>query len=239
MKIELDEGYMFGMGAFETIAVENRRPVFLKEHLRRLAEAMDFLEIDRQVREEEVREYLRQHPIHRGALKIMASAENLVYTARPNPYGEEQYRKGFLAGFGNARRNETSGFTYHKTFQYGDCLMEKRKAKRQGLDEVIFLNTKGQICEGAVSNIFFVKDKRIYAPEIACGLLPGIIRDYVYKTENVTDCILYTKDLNKFDECFLTNSLMGIMPVVKLGGQVFEKRQTAMRLLAGYRQIQE
>ena len=38
MNIVLDEGYLFGMGAFETVAVYDR-PVFLDRHLARLAEA--------------------------------------------------------------------------------------------------------------------------------------------------------------------------------------------------------
>lgn len=44
------------------------------------------------------------------------------------------------------------------------------------MDERIFLNTKGQICEGTVSNIFFVRDGRIYTPAIDSGLLPGTVR---------------------------------------------------------------
>ena len=43
MNIKLDEGFQFGLGAFETIAVENKNPVFLERHCRRLQKAADFL----------------------------------------------------------------------------------------------------------------------------------------------------------------------------------------------------
>ena len=43
MNIKLDEGFQFGLGAFETIAVENKNPVFLERHFRRLQKAADFL----------------------------------------------------------------------------------------------------------------------------------------------------------------------------------------------------
>ena len=45
MKIELDQGYQFGLGAFETIALEHGRPVFLRRHLNRMEKASDFLKL--------------------------------------------------------------------------------------------------------------------------------------------------------------------------------------------------
>ena len=43
MDIKLDEGFLFGLGAFETIAVENGKPLFLEQHLNRMQESADFL----------------------------------------------------------------------------------------------------------------------------------------------------------------------------------------------------
>ena len=37
----------------------------------------------------------------------------------------------------------------------------------------------GFISEGAVSNIFFIKNGIIFTPKIKCGLLPGIVRDFI------------------------------------------------------------
>ena len=45
---------------------------------------------------------------------------------------------------------------------------------------------------------------------------------------------LYPRQLGEFQECFVTNSLMGIMPVRKLGERIFPSRETADRLLAEY-----
>ena len=42
MEIKIDDGFQFGLGVFETIALEQGRPVFLKEHLRRMQTAADF-----------------------------------------------------------------------------------------------------------------------------------------------------------------------------------------------------
>ena len=49
MDIRLDEGFLFGMGAFETIAVEKGKPILLEKHLERLEQAADFFKLARAV----------------------------------------------------------------------------------------------------------------------------------------------------------------------------------------------
>ncbi|HIZ76400.1 MAG TPA: aminotransferase class IV [Firmicutes bacterium] len=234
--IHLDEGYMFGLGAFETIAVESNHCVLLKEHLSRLQKAIKFFQIRQKVTEQEVFQYLENRLMEHSVLKIMVSAKNIIFTTRQNPYGEEHFQKGFTLGFSDVRRNETSPLTYHKTFHYGDCLMEKRAAQEKGWDEPVFLNTKGEISEGATTNIFFVKDGIIVTPPIFSGLLNGILRQYVLSRENVVERIILADEVPTFDECFITNSLMGIMPVRQFGKTLFPERTVATRLHERYRQ---
>ena len=244
MKIELDQGYQFGLGAFETIALEHGKPVFLKRHLNRLAKAADFLKLDslesRGITCEGVLDYLtgiteeeKQH----GALKVMISEKNVVYQVRGNHYREEQYRQGFVMDFSEVRRNETSPLVYYKTMNYGDCIMEKRAAAEARKDERIFLNTCGEITEGTVSNIFFVRNGKLETPEMTCGLLPGIMREYLCETENVLETVIYPDMLGHFEECFVTNSLMGIMPVKRLGSVSFPKHSKTEELMGKYVKI--
>ena len=228
MKIELDQGYQFGLGAFETIALEHGHPVFLERHLNRMEKAAEFLKLgsleSRGIICEEVLDYLvniaeeeKQH----GVLKIMLSEKNVVFQVRGNHYREEQYRQGFVMDFSEIRRNETSPLVGYKTMNYGDCILEKRAAAETGMDERIFLNTCGEISEGTVSNIFFVRGGKLETPAMGCGLLPGIIREYLCETEETEETVIYQEMLNHYEECFVTNSLMGIMPVKQLGDRTF------------------
>ena len=89
------------------------------------------------------------------------------------------------------------------------------------MDERIFLNTCGEISEGTVSNIFFVRGGKLETPAMGCGLLPGIIREYLCETEETEETVIYQEMLNHYEECFVTNSLMGIMPVKQLGDRTF------------------
>lgn len=48
-----------------------------------------------------------------------------VFSMRDNPYTPDIYERGFAMDISNVRRNETSPFVYHKTMNYGDCILEK------------------------------------------------------------------------------------------------------------------
>lgn len=230
-----DDGYYFGIGAFETIAVENGMPQFLSQHYRRLLSALEFLNltVDFHQIEEKVNLALTGKEMQKGrkVLKITVSEKNILVTTRNNNYQKCDYEKGFVTALSNVRRNETSPFTYHKTLNYGDCILEKRHAKEIGIQEPVFLNTKGQIAEGATTNVFFVKNQQLISPPVSCGMLPGIMREYLYSAYPIKEQIIMPEDIEKFDEMFLTNSLLGIMPVRKLESHFFPSMDMGRKLL--------
>ena len=238
MNLHIDDGVQFGLGAFETIAVEKNKPVFLERHLQRLQHAADVFDLgnleNRQVTVNSIEDYLNSTYIEHGALKIILTKENVIFSDRKSPYTSAHYENGFTSAISSIRRNETSPLTFHKTLNYGDNILEKRAAINAGINEKIFLNTKGQICEGTVSNIFFVKEKKLYTPTLSCGLLPGILRAYILETYDVKETILYPEDLVTFDECFLTNSLMGIMPLFQIENVAFKERTVTNQLRKSY-----
>ena len=241
MEITLDEGYSFGLGAFETIVVKDGKLIFLDRHLRRLDRALHFLKIgtldERGITEKQVIDCVKQQKLKDGACKLTVSKKNVVFQQRQNPYTDDIRRTGFVMDFSSVRRNETSPLTAYKTLNYGDCILENRQAHGLGMNERIFLNQKGQISEGTVSNIFFVRSGKLYTPDLSCGLLPGILREYLCETENVEEAVIYPAELGQYEECFVTNSLMGIMPVNQLGEWKSESREVTNQLLKKYESI--
>lgn len=240
--LHLDEGYMFGLGAFETIAVYNSTPILLSYHLERLEKALSFFHIDKKIKEKDVHDFIFDKHIINGVVKIMVSKENTTFTTRENPYTEEDYQKGFTLDFSKVTRNESSPLTYYKSLNYGDNILEKRLAAQRNIDEPIFLNSRGEICEGACSNIFFVVNKTprmIYTPKTSCGLLEGTMRRYVLNNHLVTETIIRPKDIGKFNEVFITNSVMGIMPVSKLGDRTYSSRIVTNKVMKYYKEYMD
>ena len=233
-----DEGYFFGIGAFETIAVEQGHPVLLEHHYERLMRALDFLGISQSLASirAEVERVLRNTEMQTGrkVLKVTVSTQNTLVSVRENMYSAADYRRGFRTATSGVRRNETSPLTYHKTLNYGDCLMEKRRAKTEGVDEPVFLNTKGMICEGATTNVFFVKNGRLITPSVESGILPGIIREYICNRCEVEQREIVPEEAVQCEEMFLTNSLLGVMPVQSYDGHIFTAREKGDALLQMY-----
>lgn len=215
-KINLDSGFEFGHGLFETIDVKKSKAIFLEEHLKRLNEGLKALKIDKNIEHNQVIDAVKVLSITDGALKIIVSNDNTIFKGRENHYNEESYKLGFSIKKADTLRNETSSLTYMKTICYNENIIELNKAKEQGYQEVFFENTKGEICEGSLSNLFFIKDNIIYTPDVKCGLLNGIIRQWVIENFNVKEGFFTKEDLYQCDEIFLTNSLMGIMRVNKI-----------------------
>ena len=240
MKVQGDEGFFFGIGVFETIAVEHGMPVFLDKHYARLKAAMNFfkIEVPMQKIDAEVEQCLKQPEMKLGrkVLKLTVSSENLLVTTRENPYKEHDYQKGFSLEISNVRRNETSPFTYHKTLNYGENLWEKRSFKERGVDEPVFLNTKGAVSEGASTNIFLVKSGKIITPSVESGLLSGILREYICEKYEVEERLIQREELLECEEMFVTNSLLGIMPVRSLGEHCFGQRRISSQLLREYQE---
>lgn len=238
--MELDDGYFFGLGFFETIAVENGRPIFLDWHLERLVDSCTSLGISFSYSRKDVENILREKDCpSKGVLKIVASPKNTLFLTRENHYGPDDYEKGFCLAYSRVRRNETSPLTYRKSLNYGDCILEKRAVAGTKIQEPIFLNTRGEIAEGATTNLFFVKDGGLYTPETSCGLLPGILRRWILTEssrlgETVRQCRIHPEEVEDFDECFVTNSLLGIMPVTELEGVHFSSQEVTRRWMERY-----
>ncbi|CAL7891453.1 aminotransferase class IV [Fusobacterium necrophorum] len=232
MKIIVDDGFLFGAGVFETIKVEDGRAIFCEEHLRRLQKSLDFFDISQKISVKEIQAYLATQKEKNFALKIVVSARNILYLKRENPYLHQEKDRGVRLCFSKVLRNSSSAMVYHKTTQYYENLLEKKKAKQRQYDEVVFWNERGELAEGAVSNLFFLKGDQLYTPPVSCGLLPGIMRGKIMEYYPVEEKRILPEDLLNFDACFLTNSLMGVLWVREVGGIFYQKTKKIEKILA-------
>lgn len=237
--ITLDNGFFFGLGVFETILIKNNQPILLKEHLDRLNIGLKTLNINNYIEEEYARDQIKKLPGDNCAVKITVSDKNILFNKRDIPYKEEDYKIGFSLKVSNIRRNPSSPITYIKSINYIDNILEKQKAIDEGYNEVLFLNWKDQVTEGSLSNIFFVKDNKLYTPLVECGLLEGILRSWIISRYEVTQGHFTLEDIQKSDGAFLTNSIMGIMKVSKIEDVIMHTCPNINKLQTEYKQFLE
>ncbi len=82
-----------------------------------------------------------------------------------------------------------------------------RAALPKGLDEVIFLNERGEVCDGSITTVFFDRGQGMRTPPVSSGLLPGVLRAELDCLEEV----LLAEDLPRV-RLWVGNALRGLIP---------------------------
>ena len=93
------------------------------------------------------------------------------------------------------------------------------RAERAGAFEALLLNEQGRLVEGARSNLLVALDGRIFTPPLDDGCLPGTVRRRLLEAGTIAERPLVPKDLERAQGIFLTNSLVGVLPVGRLDGR--------------------
>jgi branched-chain amino acid aminotransferase len=128
-------------------------------------------------------------------------------------------------------RKATGIFSNLKTNNYLLYLMAAKQANQNGFNDSLILNTADRICEATTSNVFFIKDRKLYTPPLSegcvagvkrrelLGLLPGLgfpVNEFPLSKEMILD----------MDEGFLTNAIRGIQPVARIENRVYQSKFT-------------
>lgn len=237
-KIEVDSGYFFAKAIFETILITNK-PIFLERHIRRLNKSLEKFNIDIALNKEIIEEFIKINSLKNCVLKIVVSEKNIVATTREINYKREDYIKGFKLGISIVKRNTTSILPYIKSTSYVENLLEREKALISGKNEILFLNENNNIAECSTSNLFFVKDKKIFTPSVSCGLLNGIIRSWIIENYEVIQGKFKLNDLFEADEVFITNSIIGIMKVIELDTKIYTSCNVSEKIKNEYLKVVE
>ena len=192
---------------------------FLPGHLRRLASSARYFGF--RFREEPVRSALRSAIRNEAAtgpqkvrLLLARSGEvNVEISPLTTILKETGPARVTLSMVAVSSRDP---FVRHKTTHRGWRDEELRKARNDGFDEVIFLNERGEVAEGAITNLFVEMNGRLLTPPASCGLLEGIRRRRVLADRSLRaeERVLYPEDLMTCRRILLTNSVRGVVPAV-------------------------
>ncbi len=112
------------------------------------------------------------------------------------------------------RTRSTDCFYFHKTTHRPLYASALQAATQAGFDEVLFLNERDEVTEGAISNLFAVHGGRWSTPPIGCGVLPGVYRRHLLaERPQIEERILRLADLQSADALYLANAVRGLRRV--------------------------
>jgi len=265
-----DHGFLYGYGLFETIRAYKGQVFLLERHLSRLLNASMVLGLGLRLNAAELgkacidilaanglKDARLRLTVSRGEIDSFPGPVNcpnptvLVTANSYTPPPPEKYALGFRAMVASFPRLSQSPIVRLKSLSYLANIMARLEAEAAGLDESLFLNERGFITEGSISNIFLVTPpSSLITPPVKSGLLPGITRQVVMELAGslgikAVEDEVRLEDLRQFDEAFFTNSLIELMPLVEVrdnSGKIItigsgKPGPVTKRLMTAYREM--
>jgi len=234
-----DRGLTLADGLFETMRVRQGRVFQLERHLARLEQGLAVLRIpdvgdlrptvlDAVARfgaaDASVRVTVTRGVGSGGLLPPSHAVPTVIVTVGPLPaFSSDLYELGLTAHVPRGRRNPRAATAGLKTLSYTDAIVGLLDAQTQGADEALFLDVDGHCSEASASNLFVWTGETLVTPPVSCGALPGITRATVLEIATAMGlealerpCTL--DEVLASEEAFLTSSLRGIAPLVRIDG---------------------
>ena len=210
------DGWPDGEGIFETIRTEDSEVFELGRHMRRAVDAAAKQKIalpNEDLIRQAIIEVLSQEPHKVGRLRLMF-AQNLFVVAHFLYVDEASPAK--LTTLSDPSKATA---VLLKTYPYKHRLDLLATAKGQGFDEIICLNSDGEITEGAVSNFIFRIDGQWITTPLSSGVLPGAQRAIVIERCGVGVKAISRSDMARADAAFVISSLKIAISVSEIDGQ--------------------
>jgi para-aminobenzoate synthetase/4-amino-4-deoxychorismate lyase len=185
------------------------RFVRLERHLARMAESAAFfgIPLDRAAALGTLETAVRERT---EALRVrLTLAESGAFACTAVPLGPEASQWRYTIS--PVRVSSGDVLLRHKTSRRETFETEHARAQSSGLDEVIFLNERGELTEGSRSNVFVRLDGRLLTPALSCGVLNGCLRQELLDSGQCAEAILTVADLARADEVYFGNSLRGLI----------------------------
>lgn len=229
----------YGEGVFETFRYIKKPPVLLDQHFDRMKRGADLLNMQLPAKEyitELIFNAIKESQIFDAYVKIclLSSGDTLFYEASNSAqlvviikqYGPPKQSVGLIVT--SFLKNSGSPIIKIKSTNYLDNILARREALNAGFDEALFLNEKGEITECSASNIFWFRENTFFTPSEDRGLLKGTTRTLVLQLLSNNDMsILEGKfdlsDIRDSDFIFITNSLIGAVPVSRFDGRQYDE----------------
>jgi len=237
-----DRGFMYGDGLFETTRVVNGRPFRLAQHLDRMVRGADHLKIRLPFPPKEIQKFAERlveaNAMPDAALRVTLTrgagergyspsadgSPTLVMSLHPlpKPPAEGLLQWNMITSSYNIP--VSGAISAFKTTSKILSVVARIEAAERGADEALLLNTNGEVAETASGNIFWVYQNTICTVPTGRGVLPGITRAVVLEICQTLGLetnkrVIKPQHLRNAEGIFITQSVLGIVPVVSFDGR--------------------
>ena len=259
-----DRGLAYGDGFFETMlwdSLEEKNETnvgveFWLRHLRRIKDGCQLMQINLPFDEEIIRQ---RNLILKASLKEKKSGllkmvvtrgvggrgykfernmiPTIIFLSLPKPKVKKEYfKQGVVVKICKTQLSKNTNLFGYKHLNRLDSVLARSEWEDKNIFEGIFVDSKKNILEGTMTNIFFVHEKTLITPPIIDSGINGVMRQVIIdKAKFFFDKLVIQKinlrDVEKFDQMFLTNSVLKVIPVIRFEKKKFIKKKNVIDLI--------
>jgi para-aminobenzoate synthetase/4-amino-4-deoxychorismate lyase len=189
---------------------------FLDKHLNRLQQSAEyfdyFLDLDElNSRINEVTYSFQPGQIYKVRLTLSRSGQINITSAE---IAKQKQPVNLYVTLSDVQTDSRDLFLYHKTTNRLFYDRMYREAVQKGLADVIFMNERQEITEGAISNVLIEWNGYFVTPPVTCGLLNGVYRSHLIDTlPNIVEQVITENDFRNADGIYICNALRGLRKV--------------------------
>ena len=236
-----NRSFLYGDGVFETLKIVNNKILFLEDHYFRLMASMRIVRM--QIPNNFTLEYIEQQILNTAIANDCNKSARVRFTVFRNDGGyylPESRAVSYLIQVSSLEIARYSFINaYYEVDLYKDFFISKQLlstikttskminitgsifAKENNLQNCLFLNNDKNVVEALNGNLFMLMGNQLITPSIEEGCLNGVMRKQILKLakqiENVevVEGVISPFDLQKADQLFITNVIVGIQPITK------------------------
>lgn len=236
-----NRGFLYGDGVFETLKVVNNKILFLEDHYFRLMASMRIVRM--QIPANFTLEYLEEQILSTAKTNNCEASARIRFTVYRNDGGFYTPETRAVSYVIQASPLDATKYSFTNTSYevdlYKDFFIPKQLlstikttnkminitgsifAQENDLQNCLLLNNEKNVVEALNGNLFMLLGNKLLTPPIEDGCLNGIVRKQLLavakKIEGleVVEASISPFDLQKADELFITNIIVGIQPITQ------------------------
>ena len=230
-------GLICGWGIFTTIRVARGEAFAYERHWRRLERDAALIRMPMPYTPAKVRvhlnEVIRANKVTEGCARIylvynkvgfwqsdeaQPDVDLIIYSA-----ALPLFREPLRLGLRPQGRHAAAPLAGVKSISWLPNVWAVAEAAKEGFDEVVLLNERGEVAECTAANVFMVKNKKVHTPPLSSGCLEGVTRGILFEIAPeagvpIVEHTLRPEDLYSADEVFISSTNRSLIGVGEIAG---------------------
>jgi branched-chain amino acid aminotransferase len=230
-------GLICGWGIFTTLRISRGEAFAYERHWRRLEKDAAIVRIPLTYSAAKVRvhlhEVIRANEVTDGSARIYLVYNKVGFWQSEEPHpqvdliiysaGLPEYREPVRLALREHARHAASPLAGVKSISWLNNVWSVAEAQRDGFDEAVLLNERGEVAECTAANIFAVKGEKVLTPPLSSGCLEGITRGVLFEIAPevgvpIVEQTLRPEDLFSADEVFISSTNRNLIGVGEIAG---------------------